>query len=54
MQCQSIDFEKINYIRPEVIYDSRMIGSKVAPAMPVPQKDSRDLKINPRFEFDCR
>ncbi|HIO90529.1 MAG TPA: DUF541 domain-containing protein [Campylobacterales bacterium] len=55
LECsiKSIDFNKFNYSNPPIIYEARAMD-KSSNSMPVPQKDSRDMKINPRFEFECK
>lgn len=55
LECniKGIDFNKFNYVSPPMMYAESAM-KKDANSMPVPQKDSKDMKINPRFEFECK
>jgi uncharacterized protein YggE len=54
MECtlKSIDFQNTNLLHPPIIYSS---DAKVdrGTNIPIPKKESRNIKIKPKFEFEC-
>jgi len=55
LECniKGIDFNKFNYVNPPIMYPESAMRKDLN-SMPVPQKDKQNMKINPRFEFECK